>query len=243
MQPHSLVQVISFAKLHKEKMLDGRRPVAKGAQNLSYGPPPLVTSPVLSKPAESLLLPPPAKPPPTTIPFKRLSPTELAIRREKGLCFNCDEKYTRGHKCTSSLFLFVTEDDNYLPNAEPSSESPPSSPRTSQEVSPAQISLHALLGQGAPETLRVTGVIGHHHVRILIDGGSTHNFLQQELVTKLSFQPQSTSTLCVTVGNVKVDNALYKYTKQKAFETMGKLLDTRLNSSHGYIIFFYFLIK
>uniref|UniRef100_A0A0R0LDI4 Man1/Src1 C-terminal domain-containing protein n=1 Tax=Glycine max TaxID=3847 RepID=A0A0R0LDI4_SOYBN len=35
------------------------------------------------------------------------------------------------------------------------------------------------------------------------------------------------------VGNVKVDNALYKYTKQKAFETMGKLLDTRLNSSHG----------
>ena len=38
-------------------------------------------------------------------------------------------------------------------------------------------------------------------MRILIDGGSTHYFLQQELVTKLSFQPQSTSTLCVTVGN------------------------------------------
>ncbi|KAG4973091.1 hypothetical protein JHK87_029912 [Glycine soja] len=36
-----------------------------------------------------------------------------------------------------------------------------------------------------------------------------------------------------TLGNVKVDNALYNYTKQRAVETMGKLLETRLNSSHG----------
>ena len=38
-------------------------------------------------------------------------------------------------------------------------------------------------------------------MHILIDGGSTHNFLQQELVTKLSLQPQTTLTLRVTVGN------------------------------------------
>lgn len=36
------------------------------------------------------------------------------------------------------------------------------------------------------------------------------------------------------VGNVKEDNALYKYTKQKAFDTMDKLLEMRLNS-HGYV--------
>jgi len=40
MQPHSLVQAISFARLHEEKMLDGRRPVTKGAPHLSYGSPP-----------------------------------------------------------------------------------------------------------------------------------------------------------------------------------------------------------
>ena len=49
--------------------------------------------------------------------------------------------------------------------------------------------------------MRVTGLIGNHRVQILIDGGSTHNFLQQELVTTLSLQPQTTSTLRVTVGN------------------------------------------
>jgi len=38
------------------------------------------------------------------------------------------------------------------------------------------------------------------------------------------------------VENVKVDNALHNYTKQRAVETMEKLLETRLNNSHGYII-------
>ncbi|KAK7406360.1 hypothetical protein VNO78_07984 [Psophocarpus tetragonolobus] len=33
--------------------------------------------------------------------------------------------------------------------------------------------------------------------------------------------------------NVKVDNALYNYTKRRALDTMDKLLETRLNNSHG----------
>ena len=70
-----------------------------------------------------------------------------------------------------------------------------------QESVPAQISLHALSGHGAPETLRLTGFICEHRVQILIDGGNTHNFLQQELVALLQLQPQETSTLRVTVGN------------------------------------------
>lgn len=64
-----------------------------------------------------------------------------------------------------------------------------------------QISLHALSGQGAPETLRLTGLIQDHRVQILIDGESTHNFLQQELVSSLQLSPRDTSTLRVTVGN------------------------------------------
>lgn len=34
-------------------------------------------------------------------------------------------------------------------------------------------------------------------------------------------------------GNVKVDNTLYNYTKQRAVETMDKLLETRFNNSRG----------
>ncbi|GJY27219.1 hypothetical protein Tco_0401945 [Tanacetum coccineum] len=45
------------------------------------------------------------------LPIKRLSPTEMAARREKGLCFNCDEAFLPGHRfvispeTTSSLLV------------------------------------------------------------------------------------------------------------------------------------------
>ncbi|XP_028215247.1 uncharacterized protein LOC114397402 [Glycine soja] len=188
MQPHSLVQYLTSAikslrtrysdfrglllksdlvHLPKSQQLDGRRSSVRTSPSLSYSFPSRLSPPVVTKPVESLLTPSPTKPAITTIPFKCLSPEELAIRREKGLCFNYDEKYSRGHKCTPSLFLFVTEDEECLQD----SDSNPSSPTAlvaSQETSPAQISLHALSGHGAPETF---------------------------------LQPQTTSTLRVTVGN------------------------------------------
>lgn len=37
---------------------------------------------------------------------KRITWEEMQKRREKGLCFNCDEKFTPGHKCkTKQAFL------------------------------------------------------------------------------------------------------------------------------------------
>lgn len=185
---------------HEEKLLDSRR---QGGRPPSTAPPVVNnTRPSLSSNGpspESSLLPSVTKPRSATIPFKRLTPSELALHREQGLCFNCGEKYSRGHKCTSSLFLFVTEEYEYTQEIDPGPPSltlPPS-----QETSPVQISLHALSGQGAPETLRLTGLIQDHRVQILIDGESTHNFLQQELVSSLQLSPRDTSTLRVTVGN------------------------------------------
>ena len=49
--------------------------------------------------------------------------------------------------------------------------------------------------------MRLTGLIKNCRVQILIDDRSTHNFLQQELVSSLQLSPQNTSTLRVTVGN------------------------------------------
>ena len=33
------------------------------------------------------------------LPIKRLNASQMQERREKGLCYNCDEKYQYGHKC------------------------------------------------------------------------------------------------------------------------------------------------
>ena len=69
------------------------------------------------------------------------------------------------------------------------------------ESSLAQLSLHALSGHLAPETLRLKGFINDHSINILIDGGSTHNFLHNRVVLNLGLKSTKTAPLRVTVGN------------------------------------------
>ena len=45
-----------------------------------------------------------------------------------------------------------------------------------------EISFHAISGTNHPQTMRITGKLGNKSVTILIDGGSTHNFLDQAVV-------------------------------------------------------------
>lgn len=47
-------------------------------------------------------------------PLKRLSHAEIQSRREHGLCYYCEEKYTVGHKCKSppQLLLLTNETDS-----------------------------------------------------------------------------------------------------------------------------------
>jgi hypothetical protein len=49
-------------------------------------------------------------------------------------------------------------------------------PGDQQDVEP-QISLHALTGICAPQTLKLIGYIKHCKAIILIDNGGTHNFI------------------------------------------------------------------
>lgn len=61
----------------------------------------------------------------------RLTLTEMAERRRQGLCYNCDEHYISGHRCTH---LFLIELDDFAHEDAPL-EDEPKTPR---------ISLHAI---------------------------------------------------------------------------------------------------
>lgn len=43
--------------------------------------------------------------------IKKMSPAELRARREKGLCYYCDEKYQPNHRCKTSCFLLVGHEE------------------------------------------------------------------------------------------------------------------------------------
>lgn len=145
------------------------------------------------------LLPSPPQPPPPTV--KRLTPDELTSRRERGLCFNCDERYHRGHCCTSRVFLLIVEDeDPSWPHIDPFD--PTQDTNSTSNPNPAQISLTSLSGNLAPETLRLTGFLSDHRMILLVDGRSTHNFIQPQLATALSLPCRTTQTpLRVMAGN------------------------------------------
>lgn len=122
--------------------------------------------------------------------------------REKGLSFNCDEKFTRGHKCSSGIFLLIADPDD---DSEPSSDNPNIDPNSSTPLKPdptqAQISFYALSGHLSPKTLHLVSRVSHQHVVILINGRSTHNLVQECLVRSLGLSAQPTYPLRVVVGN------------------------------------------
>ena len=63
------------------------------------------------------------------------------------------------------------------------------------------ISLNAMHGVQTYRTMRVKGTVGKHAIHILVDCGSTHNFVDISVAKKLGCQIVKTCPLAVTVGD------------------------------------------
>lgn len=58
-----------------------------------------------------------------------------------------------------------------------------------------------MAGTVHPQTLRMKGKIRHQEVVVLVDGGSTHNFIDQMTVNRLSLPVVQDQSFEVMVGN------------------------------------------
>ncbi|PKI36768.1 hypothetical protein CRG98_042845, partial [Punica granatum] len=70
-----------------------------------------------------------------------------------------------------------------------------------QEETSSQISLHALLGTRSFQTMRLVGTVGKRLLHVLVDSGSTHNFLNEEVGRKLNCHTELMPTVKVAVAN------------------------------------------
>lgn len=136
-------------------------------------------------------------------PIKKLSPTEIKERRD-GLCLNCDERYSPGHRCrTQRLYLLdgisveEIKSDQEIENAEESTEDL----RALESEDQPEVSLHSISGTVTPQIMRVKGSIGRHIVMVLIDSGSTHNFVDPGTTKRVGMIIQLEGTLEVMVAN------------------------------------------
>ncbi|KAH6784215.1 hypothetical protein C2S52_009174 [Perilla frutescens var. hirtella] len=109
------------------------------------------------------------------------------------MCFNCNQKWSINHRCSSRMLLIVGDkeetDEIEIDNH-------------NEEVILGDISsLNSLSGVENPRSLRMWRKMGNSSVYVLIDSGSTHNFIQPEVAAKLRTKVETVSPFRVYIGN------------------------------------------
>ena len=150
----------------------------------------------------------------------RLTPQELEERRAKGLCFNCDSKYIKWHKCGENKLFYIDCEGEEVEDQEPS-QTEEIKDINQEEIIPT-ISCHALAGIFTPQTLKIEGYIRKIKVAMLIDCGSTHNFIHCKLAKALNCFIYLALEFQVMIANGGTINYLGKC--QKITLTMGEYL-------------------
>ena len=108
----------------------------------------------------------------------RLTPKQLEEKRAKGLCYSCDSKYTKGHKIVEKKLLYIDCEEKEEKEQERSNEEDILQEQSldEEQINPT-ISCNALAGIPTPQTIKIEGQIKKKKVIVLIDSGSTHNFI------------------------------------------------------------------
>nr|XP_027118736.1 uncharacterized protein LOC113735978 [Coffea arabica] len=134
--------------------------------------------------------------------FKRITPTEFNLRREKGLCYKCAEPYTLGHVCKQSHvhFLLAEEAETREEAREPEEEVYCDCINGELTDEHIEVSIHALAGGTSHRTMKLKGLVKGRLVTALIDSGSTHCFLDEQLAKDLKLGTQGPN-LVVNVAN------------------------------------------
>lgn len=121
-----------------------------------------------------------------------MSPAQLQERRNKGLCYNCNDKYNSGY-CCKKLFIIekcLEEGDRDIVMDE-----------DDQIAEISEVSHHVISGTRAPETMQVKGSLGHVAVSVLVDAGITHNFVSEKLAKKVGLRPLLSGRFKVVVAS------------------------------------------
>ena len=128
--------------------------------------------------------------------------TEFDERRAKGLCFWCDEKYVPGHNCRKKQ-VYVMEVNKEEEGEEKEDMKVLEEECENIEDTNPHISVHAINGLASRgyKTMRVTVHVRRRPLHILIDSGSTHNFLDTKIAKKLGCRIEETCPMRVDVAN------------------------------------------
>eukprot|EP00253_Pinus_taeda_P028577 PITA_28577 len=117
----------------------------------------------------------------------RLTPQQLEEKREKGLCYSYDSKYSKGHKCAEKKLFYIDCEEEDEKDQERSKEEDILQEKSlDKEEMNLTISCNALARITTPQTIKREGQIKKKKVIVFIDSGSTHNFIHCNIAKELN---------------------------------------------------------
>jgi len=124
---------------------------------------------------------------PSLSPPTRLTPQQLEEKRARWICYNCDRKYNKGHKCDEKKLIYIYGEEEQENEQETSKEEDiHQEPIQEKEEMNLTISCNALTGITTPQTLKIEGNIKKKKVIVFIDSGSTHNSIHCKISKELN---------------------------------------------------------
>lgn len=118
--------------------------------------------------------------------FRRLSPEEMVAKQAHDECYHCTEKFVPGHKCAGKgVFLLELEDDQDID-------------AVAEEL---DISMHALTSLNVANTMQLQVRIAGETLVVLVDSGSTHTFVHDDVARRLDLSLTPRPGLSVKVAN------------------------------------------
>ncbi|XP_035545954.1 uncharacterized protein LOC118348438 [Juglans regia] len=200
LNPLSLNDAFGLAKIQEQYVVSIRRPWRNSLTDSSKFSP--ESNLLMFGQTPSLLGAPRVSPLPR-LPYHKVSESQMVERRRKGLCYFCDDKWQPGHKCARPK-LFLLEgmefgESSGEENVDATGELVVEPVEVEAEM--ASISLQSNVGEGGPKTMRLMACIGKKKLIILIDTGSTHNFVDTVAAARCKLHVQLGQTISVKVAN------------------------------------------
>ena len=129
--------------------------------------------------------------------FKKFSAAELRDRRKLGLCYYCDEKYSPTHTCRAQCYALLGKEDL----DEMLGLTVEEGDQTEADTLPPGVSFNALTGDYSPSTLRLKGNCLGKFVNILVDSGSSFNFVKPTVAQRIGLTTTRVNPFKVFVGS------------------------------------------
>ena len=142
-EPDSLEKAFRLARKMESKIMATRKPITHSNKDGSvFGP---------------------SLPQPT-----RVTPQQLEEKGEKGLCYNCDSKCTKGHKCAEKKLFYIEYEEEEEKDQETSKEEYiHQDPTPEKEEMKSTISCKALARITTPQTLKIEGHIKKKNIQVV----------------------------------------------------------------------------